>query len=131
MHRVLSRILRISMSLGKKLYKTSMLNGVRLFLLVLVFFFFRDFYLETYSEPKFIEMNNFSILGVAKFYYMYPHELIILCFMVFFPAIYYGFVRGTVFYSEGLTYNRGIPFLNTYIPYKRIKSYKLFSIKII
>jgi hypothetical protein len=113
------------MKYGKKLYKTSMLNSFRLFLFAVVLFFFHDFYLETYSEQKFIERADFTLMGVMKFYYAYPHEVIVLCLIVFLPAIYYGFFRGVSFFEKGILYNKGIPFLNVFIPYEKIKSYKL------
>jgi hypothetical protein len=111
--------------LGKKLYKTSMLNIFRLGILGIVIFFFNDFYLETFTYEKFQEGLQFNVLDVINYHLKYPHELITFFFLIISPAIYYGIIRGVRFHERGFVYNRGIPFMNKAILYENIKNYKL------
>ncbi len=59
--------------LGKKLYKTSMLNEFRLIIVGLVIFFFNDFYLDTFTYEKFQAGGKFKILDVIMYHYFYPY----------------------------------------------------------
>lgn len=111
--------------LGKKLYKTSMLNVFRLGILGLMLFFINDFYLDTFTYEKFRLDGRFKILDVLNYHFRYPLEFITLFCMVLIPALYYGLIRGVRFYEKGFIYNRGIPFLNKAVQYSDIKMYKL------
>lgn len=109
----------------KKMYKTSMLTSFRLLVLAVAMFFFYDFYLETYSYEKFFSEGKYGPLAVLKFHYRYPAEFISFFLLVIVPAIYYSMIRGVKFCEKGFFYNRGIPFLNKFVPYEDVKSYKL------
>lgn len=111
--------------LGKKLYKTSMLNIFRLGIFAIVVFFFNDFYLDTFTYEKFQAGGRFHILDVLNYHYKYPVEFITFFCMILIPAIYYGIIRGVRFYEKGFIYNRGIPFFNKAILYSDVKIYKL------
>lgn len=115
--------------LGKKLYKTSMLNLFKLVILALFVFFLNDFYLDTYTYEKFQAVGRFQILDVLKYHYRYPYEFITFVVLVVIPAIYYAFIRGVRFHEKGFVYNRGMPFMNKSVPYNEVKTYKLLHPK--
>lgn len=115
--------------LGKKLYKTSMLNIFRLGIFAIVLFFFNDFYLETFTYEKFQADGRFKILDVLNYHYRYPYEFFVFFGLIIIPAIYYGVIRGVRFHEKGFVYNRGLPFFNKAVPYSEIKTYKLLHPK--
>jgi hypothetical protein len=115
--------------LGKKLYKTSMLNLFRLAILSIVVFFFNDFYLETFTYEKFQLAARFKILDVLNYHFRYPHEFIVFFCLILIPAIYYGVIRGVRFYEKGFIYNRGLPFFNQAVQYSNLSTYKLLHPK--
>lgn len=114
---------------GKKIYRTSMLYPVKWFLFALFLFFYHDLYLATFAELKFIESQDFSFLGVIQFHLKYPVEFITLTSLVLPSFLYYAFFRGVVFFEKGILYNKGIPFLNVWVPYSDCVSYRLVSPK--
>ncbi len=111
--------------LGKRLYKTSMLNIFRLIILFIFVFFLNDFYLDTFTQEKFQLEAKFKIIDVINYHYRYPLEFITFFFLIFYPCLYYAFIRGVRFYEKGFIYNRGIPFLSKTVLYSEIESYKL------
>lgn len=115
--------------LGKRLYKTSMLNIFRFGIFSLVMFFFNDFYLATFTDEKFQADGKFKILDVIDYHYRYPHEFIIFFCLIIIPAVYYSIIRGVRFHEKGFIYNRGLPFFNKAILYTEIKTYKLLHPK--
>lgn len=115
--------------LGKKLYKTTMLNIFRLAILAIVIFFLNDFYLDTYTYEKFRAEGQFQILDVIKYHYKYPAEFITFFFLIIVPAVYYSFIRGVRFFEKGFVFNRGLPFMNTTVMYNDIQTYKLLHPK--
>ena len=115
--------------LGKKLYKTSMLNLFRLVLVSIVVFFFNNFYLETFTYEKFQIAARFKIFDVIDYHFHYPAEFITFFSIIIIPAFYYAFVRGVGFYEKGFIYNRGLPFFNRAVSYEDIKIYKLLHPK--
>jgi hypothetical protein len=114
---------------GKKIYRTSMLFPVKWFLFTLFLFFYHDLYLATFGELKFLEGQDFSVLGVIRFHLKYPIEFITLTSLVLPSFLYYAFFRGVVFFEQGILYNKGIPFLNVWVPYSECLSYRLVSPK--
>ena len=118
------------MAQAKKLYKTSMLMGFRVLILAITLFFFYDFYLETYSYEKFFAEGKYGPLAVLKFHYRYPAEFISFFFLVIVPAVYYSLIRGVKFCGKGFYYNRGLPFLNKFVPYEDVKGFKLLHPKL-
>jgi hypothetical protein len=115
--------------LGKKLYKTSMLNIFRLVLLAITIFFFNNFYLETFTYENFRLQGQFQIIDVLRYHYRYPAEFITFFCLIIIPAFYYGLIRGVRFYEKGFIYNRGLPFLNRTVMYTDVKTYKLLHPK--
>lgn len=115
--------------LGKKLYKTSMLNIFRLAILAIVIFFLNDFILDTYTYEKFRADGRFQILDVIQYHYKYPAEFITFFFLIIVPAFYYSFIRGVRFFERGFVFNRGLPFMNTPVMYSDINTYKLLHPK--
>jgi len=111
--------------MGKKLYKTSLLNIFRLVVLAVFVFFVNNFYLETFTQEKFQTEHKFKLIDVLQYHYKYPQEAIIFFFIILGPAVYYSFIRGIRFYERGLVFNRGIPFLNRPVMYEEIETYKL------
>ncbi len=110
---------------GKRIYRTSMLGVFRLVLLALILFFFNDFYLSTFQEPKFLAQGNLDFWAVCRFHWRYPTEFFSLAGLVLVPAFYYAFIRGVRFFEKGYLFNRGLPFFNTWVPYEDVKQYKL------
>lgn len=115
--------------LGKKLYRTSMLNLFRLVILAIVIFFLNDFILNTYTYEKFQAVGRFKFLDVIDYHFRYPYEFITFIFLIIIPAIYYAFMRGVRFYEKGFVFNRGLPFLNKIVLYSDVKIYKLLHPK--
>lgn len=115
--------------LGKKLYKSSMLNIFRLIILGIFIFFLNDFILDTYTYEKFQADGRFKIIDVIQYHYRYPKEFIYFFFIIIVPAIYYAFIRGVRFHEKGFVFNRGLPFMNTTVLYGDIKTYKLLHPK--
>jgi hypothetical protein len=115
--------------MGKKIYKTSMLNIFRLIVLAIVIFFINDLYLSSLTHEKFLLESRFRIMDVFSYHYRYPSGLITFFFLIIVPAIYYAFIRGVRFYEKGFVFNHGIPFLNRKISYDEVNSYKLLHPK--
>jgi hypothetical protein len=115
--------------LGKKLYKSSMLNIFRLIILAIFIFFLNDFILDTYTYEKFQADGRFKIIDVIQYHYKYPFELISFFFLIVVPAVYYSLIRGVRFHEKGFVFNRGLPFMNTKVLYSDIKIYKLLHPK--
>jgi hypothetical protein len=115
--------------LGKKLYKTSMLNIFRMAILAIVVFFFNDFYLDTFTYEKFQIEGRFKILDVINYHYRYPAEFITFFCLIIIPALYYAVIRGVRFYEKGFVFNRGLPFFNKAVSYGDVKTYKLLHPK--
>jgi hypothetical protein len=115
--------------LGKKLYKTSMLNLFRLIILAIVIFFLNDFILDTYTYEKFQAVGRFKILDVIDYHYRYPGESITFFFLIIVPAFYYALIRGVRFHEKGFAFNRGLPFMNKTVLYSDVKTYKLLHPK--
>jgi hypothetical protein len=111
--------------MGKKLYKTHMLNVFRLVVLAILVFFFNDFYLDTFTNEEFQLEARFKILDVLKYHFRYPAEFITFFCLIFCPAIYFAFIRGVQFHEKGFLFNRGLPFLNKSVLYIEVKGYKL------
>jgi hypothetical protein len=108
--------------IGKKIYKTSLLPVIRVILLLIFLFLLSQFFFETFYIEGFV---GDSLKDVLRYHLTYPHELIVFCFTVVIPTLYYGFFRGTVFCDNGILINRGLPFFNHKIFYKEISSYKI------
>lgn len=115
--------------LGKKLYKTSMLNIFRLAILAIVIMFLNNFILETYTYEKFQADGRFKIIDVIQYHYRYPREFVTFFILVLAPAFYYTHIRGIRFHEKGFVFNRGLPFMNKVIPYTEVKTYKLLHPK--
>jgi hypothetical protein len=122
--------------LGKKLYRTSMLNIFRLLVLGVVIFFINDFYLETISNDTFLQMLVLPASFLTKFkifwtyVYQYPTDFVNLVVIVVIPAIYFAFIRGVRFHEKGFVFNKGVPFVDTSVLYQDVKSYKLLHPKL-
>ena len=113
--------------LGKKLYRTSMVNVFRLVVFAIVLFFLNDFILDTYTYEKFQAVGRFKILDVIQYHLKYPYEFITFFCLIIIPAFYYSFVRGVRFCEKGFIFNRGLPFMNKSVLYTDIKIYKLLQ----
>jgi hypothetical protein len=111
--------------LGKKLYKTGMLNIFRMVIFAIVIFFLNDFILDTYTYEKFQALRRFKILDILEYHYRYPHEFITFFILIIGPAVYYSLIRGVRFHERGFIFNRGLPFMNKTILYDEIKKFKL------
>ncbi len=102
-----------------------MLNIFKIIVLFIFIFFLNDFYLDTFTNEKFRLEAKFKILDVINYHYRYPSAFLTFLTLIFFPCVYYAFIRGVRFYEKGFVYNRGLPFLSKIIFYSEIDSYKL------
>ena len=107
-------------SLGKRLYKSTALKEFKLVYMGIAALLLVNLVLQTYSNTLFVENFAKSFSGVVDFHLKYPEDFLIYCFTILFPAIYYSFIRGIVFYEKGMTINRGFPFFNRSFLYSNI-----------
>ena len=112
-------------SLGKRLYKSTALKEFKLVYMGIAALLLVNLVLQTYSNTLFVENFAKSFSGVVDFHLKYPEDFLIYCFTILFPAIYYSFIRGIVFYEKGMTINRGFPFFNRSFLYSNISKYKI------
>lgn len=113
------------MDKGVRLYKSS--SAIFFKIVVLIFFsaFTLYFLLSTFSDIHYLQ----SDLSFFSYYYKYPRRFITYVITVFIPSYYYSFVRGIVFYENGIQINRGLPFFNLFLSYNKIKSYRVIHPK--
>tara|TARA_B100000212_G_scaffold341655_1_gene325490 strand:+ start:1349 stop:1936 length:588 start_codon:yes stop_codon:yes gene_type:complete len=116
-------------SLGKRLYKSTALKEFKLVYMGIAALLLVNLVLQTYSNTLFVENFAKSFSGVVDFHLKYPEDFLIYCFTILFPAIYYSFIRGIVFYEKGMTINRGFPFFNRSFLYSNISKYKIIHPK--
>ena len=116
-------------SLGKRLYKSTALKEFKLVYMGISALLLVILVLQTYSNTLFVENFAKSFSGVVDFHLKYPEDFLIYCFTILFPAIYYSFIRGIVFYEKGMTINRGFPFFNRSFLYSNISKYKIIHPK--
>ncbi len=116
-------------SLGKRLYKSTALKEFKLVYMGIAALLLVNLVLQTYSNTLFVENFAKSFSGVVDFHLKYPEDFLIYCFTILFPAIYYSFIRGIVFYEKGMTINRGFPFFNRSFLYSNISKFKIIHPK--
>lgn len=116
-------------SLGKKLYKSTALRAFKATYLSIAFVLLANLVLQTLGDSFFLERFEASFMGVVRYHINYPEDFLIYCATILFPAIYYSFIRGIVFYQHGMVINRGLPFFNRSVPYKNISAYKVIHPK--
>ena len=115
--------------IGKKLYRTAALTQFKIAFILIAVWVLVNLYFKTYSDPDFIALKDLSLIGVIKFHYRYPVQIIGYLLGTLLPAIYYAFIRGIYFFEDGLVINRGLPFLNHCVKYKDIASFKIVHAK--
>lgn len=111
--------------LGKKIYSSKMLWPLRLLVIFICILLLLNLYYQTFNDPNFFKWEDKSFLGILKFHYFYPEEVLSFIVSVLFPTVYYSFIRSMRFYEHGIVLNRGLPFFNRTIPYSKIKTYKI------
>ncbi|MBC74950.1 MAG: hypothetical protein CME64_02955 [Halobacteriovoraceae bacterium] len=116
-------------SLGKRLYKSTALKEFKVLYMGIAGILLTNLVLQTYSNPLFTEKFQKTFSGVVDFHIKYPEDFLVYCFTILFPAIYYSFIRGIVFYEKGMTINRGFPFFNRSFLYSNISKYKIIHPK--
>lgn len=114
-----------NLGLGKKLYKSSTLRSIKIFLVCVAAILFAGLINNTFTDPEFVSKK----ISVLKFHFMYPEQVISFIFMALIPSIYYGFIRGITFYEKAIVINRGVPFWNHVIYYKEIEFYRIMKSK--
>lgn len=117
------------MQLGKKLYKTTQISQLRWILFFVVCFLFFNLYQSTFSDHQFQKLGFSSFSDVWSFHFLYPEEAIIFVFIVLCPFFYYSFIRGTNFYENGISLNRGLPYFNHTIWFKNVESFRIIHPK--
>lgn len=115
--------------IGKKLYRSTALPHFKVAFILIGAWILINLYYKTFSDPDFIAMGDITFQGVLNFHRDYPVQVIGYFFGTFLPAIYYAFVRGIVFFEDGIVINRGLPFLNHCVKYKDIESFKILHNK--
>lgn len=121
------------MSLGKKLYHSTAITSVKVVAVMMIGVLFMNLIYQTIGQDHFqlyldrLALTNHDItFGLIMSYHgQYPEELILYFLTIFFPAIYYGFIRGVTFYEKGLKVNRGLPYFFTKISYDQIESFQI------
>lgn len=89
------------------------------------FMLFFNLYLQTFIDPDFLKSFDQSFIGVMKFHWHYPEQVISLILSTLVPTVYYAFLRNISFYEKGIMINRGLPFMNHIVEYNDIESYKI------
>lgn len=113
--------------LGKKLYKSSTLWSVKLFMVLVALVLLFGLINSTYSDPEYLKRFALKNISLFDFHYMYPEQIITYFIIVVLPMIYYGLIRGITFYEKGILINRGLPFLNYTLKYEDISYYKIMK----
>lgn len=116
-------------TLGRKLYKSTALRPFKIAYLSIAALLLANLILQVMSDSYFQTHFQSSASGVGAYFWRYPQDFLIYCATIFFPAIYYSFIRGIVFCQNGMTINRGLPFFNRNVLYKNISSYKVIHPK--
>lgn len=115
--------------LGKKLYKSTALRPFKVAYLSIAALLLVNLVLQTLGDDYFRSHFESSFTGLVKYHFRYPEDFLIYCFTIFFPSIYYSFIRGIVFCENGMVINRGLPFFNRNVLYKNISQYKVIHPK--
>lgn len=115
--------------LGKKLYKTTALFSIKVMSVMTSVVLLLNLYFQTYNDIVFTKQNVSGFKSILEFNLFYPEELIIYLLFILFPCAYYGFIRGAIFYENGVVINRGLPFFNTTVLYKNISKYEIIHPK--
>lgn len=115
--------------MSKRYYKARMLKRFRYIIALLLVFFLFILYQSTLTDPTFLKKGDLSLKSVISFHLMYPEELLTFIIVVLIPAIYFAFIRGTIFYEDKVQFNHGVPFVNTSITYDQIKLYRILHPK--
>lgn len=110
---------------GKKLYKSGALKQFKWVYLSIALLLLINLTFQTLTDPLFEKTFTKNFAGIISFHIKYPEDFFTYILTIFFPAIYYSFIRGINFYEEGMVINRGFPFFNRSIPYKDIEEYKV------
>jgi len=110
---------------GKVLYKSKALKQFRWVYLSIAILLLGNLILQTLSDPIFMKTFTNSFKDLVLFHVKYPEDFITYVLTILIPAIYYSFVRGIVFFENGMSINRGLPFFNRSISYKDVETYKV------
>lgn len=114
---------------GKKLYKSSALKQFRWIYISIAILLLGNLTLQTMSDPLFIKSSDNTFSDIVMFHVRYPQDFFIYILTILFPSIYYSFIRGIVFYEQGMRINRGFPFFNRELSYRDIEQYKVIHPK--
>ncbi len=125
------------MKTGKKLYRSTSIITVKVLAVVIIAVTFLNLYFQTFNDIHFEEyINSLNLLSdrinfatILKYHLKYPEELIFFTLTILCPGVYYGFIRSVIFYENGMTVNKGLPFFNTYFPYGSIEQYEIINPK--
>jgi hypothetical protein len=114
---------------GKKLYKSTALKMVKVLAILISFALFFNLYAHTVQLDIFLKEGWEGRIKFWAYHLANPAELLTYILFVLLPALYYGFIRGVVFFEKGILYNKGLPTFNSFIPYSDIKSFEVISQK--
>lgn len=109
---------------GKKLYKTTSINSVKVSLVLLMAGLLINLLLQTQGNTVFAKYGSF-----IDYYLFYPEDILIYLLFIFIPGVYFAFIRGVIFYEKGMAINRGLPFFEMKIEYERIQSFEIIHKK--
>lgn len=115
--------------IGKKLYRSTALKHFKVAFILIGLWILINLYYKTFSDPDFLALGDLTFNGVLKFHAQFPVQIIGYFLGTFLPALYYAFIRGIVFFEDGIVINRGLPFLNHCVKYKDIESFKIVHAK--
>lgn len=113
------------MNKGKRLYKTTSLKGVKILALIICLAVSLNLFFKTMIDADFSYRKGHLFWDFLNYHLTYPGDILVLILLVYIPAFYYSFMRGIVFYENGLRLNRGLPFLNVFVSYDSILEYRV------
>lgn len=110
---------------GKKVYKTKSTKVIKALALTSITFLIVNLYFQTFNDPVFAKSYDGSFNDVVKFHLKYPYDILSYFFFILLPSIYYGFIRGNIFYQNVVVLNRGLPWYKRVISYDKIASFEI------
>jgi hypothetical protein len=105
----------IEKELGQKIYTTKTIFSIKLMAGIACVVLLINLYYQTFNDPEYTEYMIKGFSQVVSFHLKYPYDILSYLFFIFIPSIYYSFIRGAVFYENGIIINRGFPFYNNTI----------------
>ena len=115
--------------LGQKIYTTKTIFSIKLMAGIACVVLLINLYYQTFNDPEYTKYIVKDFSQFMAFHLKYPYDIISYLLFIFIPSIYYSFIRGAVFFENGITINRGFPFYNKTILYENVSSFEIIHSK--